>query len=799
VRAGALGLALAALAWAAPAGATGFTELGQELKPRSDVGIKLEGYFRTRGELLYNLDLDRGLTPSGQPLYPVPSDGGQKLYGGDLRLRTDLSVFAPGGTVMVKVRVDTLDNVAAGSDTTGNYAAATTQTSSGNAMRVKRAYGLALTPVGVLLAGRMGNQWGLGMLANGGDCADCDSGDAADRVAFLTPLLGHVWGLAYDISATGPVTSRKDGVRRLDFEPTDNVQTVTFVVLNFREDEALARRRRAGKGTAEYGAYLSHRWQQNDIPSSYLPVASPVPYSTAQVVRRGYKATALDGWLRLTWPSARIEVEAAWLDATVEQASLLPGVELRKPVKSRQIGAALESEFGSPDGRAGGGLNVGYASGDDAPGFGAFPPANGAAPKAGDLEGAQANPPRDNRIDNFRFSPDYRVDRILFREIIGAVTDAVYLRPHGRVVLFRNAAGQLSATLAAVSSWAVSAASPPGRQGFLGVELDPTLIYQSHDGFTLALDHGVFFPGAGFDNPSANLSARPAQVLRARLLLRFLAMRRCWPLLILLQSCAENETPVQSKAAYQAPELAPLACVPNLDGRIDANELQAAFNVPVSYLVSPSGEERAVDFTGQPNPDGTFSVTWDADYATDRVSRITAQPLGDQWFASLFPGGEFVAPFDAGATTLSVYAHSDSALLLLGVASAVEEPPQGKTLLVYTTPITLYQFPIAPGASWVSTGEVKNGFVRGLLYAGKDTYETKVDGMGKLALPDLTFAQALRVKTRVVLQPAAGAAVITRQTSFLFECFGEVARATSRNGEEDENFKTAAEVRRLGL
>ncbi|MCU0654304.1 MAG: TIGR04551 family protein [Polyangiaceae bacterium] len=517
----ALALASALLLAPQTALATGFTEIGQDIRPRTDASFKLEGYFRTRGESLYNLDLDRGLTPSGQPLFPVPSDGGQSLYGGDLRLRTDLSIYAPGGTVAVKVRIDTLDNLAAGSSAVGNYAASTTQVSPDGAMRVKRAYGTVLTPIGVLSAGRMGNHWGLGMLANGGDCADCDSGDAADRVAFLTPLLGHVWALAYDISATGPVTARKDGVRQLDFEPTDNVQTVTFAFLNFRDEGALARRRKAGLGTAEYGAYLSHRWQKNDVPSSYLPTTQPVPYSAAQVVRRGYTATAIDGWLKLTWPSFRLELEGALLQAQIEQASLLPGVELKKPVKSRQLGFALETELGSPEGPGGGGLDAGYASGDPAPGFGAFPLPNGTAPAPGELDGPQANVPRDNRVDNFRFSPDYRIDRVLFREIIGTVTDALYLRPHARVVLFRNAAGQLAASLAVINSWAVQAASTPGRQSYLGLELDPTLVYQSHDGVALALDHGVFFPGAAFDNPESRLSARTAQVIRARLFLRF--------------------------------------------------------------------------------------------------------------------------------------------------------------------------------------------------------------------------------------------------------------------------------------
>jgi hypothetical protein len=38
-----------------------------------------------------------------------------------------------------------------------------------------------------------------------------------------------------------------------------------------------------------------------------------------------------------------------------------------------------------------------------------------------------------------------------------------------------------------------------------------------------------------------------------------------------------------------------------------------------------------------------------------------------------------------------------------------------------------------------------------------------------------------------------------RQTSWFFECFGEVARAKSRTDEPNEDFTVAAEVRRLSL
>jgi hypothetical protein len=89
--------------------------------------------------------------------------------------------------------------------------------------------------------------------------------------------------------------------------------------------------------------------------------------------------------------------------------------------------------------------------------------------------------------------------------------------------------------------------------------------------------------------------------------------------------------------------------------------------------------------------------------------------------------------------------------------------------------------------------------IRGLPYAGKDTYEITVDAAGSLDLPDITFSQALRVRTKVTVEPAAGMAVVTRQASYVFECFGEVARVTSNNGEMNADFTTAAEVRRFGF
>ncbi|MFI5302973.1 MAG: TIGR04551 family protein, partial [Polyangiales bacterium] len=495
---------------AATAHATGFTDVGEDLHARDKTEVSVDGYFRTRAEYLYNLDLDRGLTPSGQALFPVPLDSprGQALSGADMRLRTDVSIYAPGESVAVKARLDWIDDVSMGS------VPVSSAQPTGAAVNVKRAWGEVRTPIGMLAAGRMGSSWGLGILANGGDCLDCDGGDAADRVAFVTPLLGHIFAVAYDFGSVSPTAYQKDGLRSIGLAPSTGANTLTIAALRYHTPSSLVRRNTAGLATLDYGAYFSYRSQLRDSATTEAPA------SGAALLGRGLTASAFDMWARFVTRWVRVEIEAVYLSARVEDASMIPGVHYRTPVTSSQLGAALESEIAEPTGAYGLGVDTGYASGDQAPGFGAYPASN-AHPQSGDLDGLQANPPRDTTVDNFRFHPDYRIDRILFREIIGLVTDAVYVRPHARVRLYDSAPSSVTFSAAAIASWAVYATSTPGLQHPLGLEIDPTLTYATRDGLLFALEYAVLFPWSGLDNPQLGLAAKPAQSWRARMVLRF--------------------------------------------------------------------------------------------------------------------------------------------------------------------------------------------------------------------------------------------------------------------------------------
>ncbi len=268
--------------------------------------------------------------------------------------------------------------------------------------------------------------------------------------------------------------------------------------------------------------------------------------------------------------------------------------------------------------------------------------------------------------------------------------------------------------------------------------------------------------------------------------------------LVGLAACGDNQTH-PDRATYDAGPAQPLSCVPNLDGKIDRSELGAAIGVPARYLVSPVGVSRTVNQSG--GVDAAGHKTWDfsTDYADDQAATISASAPTGKWYADKFPGAQFVSPFDAGGAVDAVYSEDDTAIYLLGLASSIQNPADGQTLYVYDAPVPFLRFPLAPGKTWTSVGTTKNQMLRGLPFAGKDTYEVTVDSEGQMILPDVTFTQAIRVRTKITIEPTVGATTAQFQTSWFFECFGEVARATSKINEGSPDFTSALEIRRLGL
>ncbi len=257
--------------------------------------------------------------------------------------------------------------------------------------------------------------------------------------------------------------------------------------------------------------------------------------------------------------------------------------------------------------------------------------------------------------------------------------------------------------------------------------------------------------------------------------------------LALLAACGVNQTP--------QPEPAPAlpSCVPNRDGTITADELPIAYGATIAYYASPAGATRTIN-TSSP------SKIWDLteERADDVVIALGPTQLKAQWYAGNFPGGEFAV--DGGGGLDGIYHQDDQALWLDGTASREMAPAAGKTLIRYAQPIAVLRFPIRDGDAYTTTAQIPDGIASGLPFIGTDQVDVDITGDGRLDVPYVRFSPALRVRTGVTRKPSTGTPVVKRRNViFLFECFGEIARAESRVDETAVDFTTAAYLRRFAL
>jgi uncharacterized protein (TIGR04551 family) len=483
--------------------------------------IEFHGFYRIRTAALMGLDLNRGPTPSGTTLFPVAPSGARTLTGGDMRLRLEMRLSIARSVNLV-VRVDALDNLVLGSTPYGSPRTAQVpmivatpgqQPPSGGtgsfseSLRVKRAYGEVLLPLGLVMAGRMGPlvAWGLGLAVNGGNELDDDVGDNGDRIAFALPILGHLLTFAYDFSASGPVVALPNQPN-LNLDPNDDVTSWGVVFANYDPPETLARKLRAGMSVINYGILASYRSQDLDVPTYYNNAPQTTTVRRGELVQRNAWSMLADAWFLFRTRDLRIEAEFVFAYGEIANGSLVPGVSLTKPVTSTQYGGVLQIAYAPHKSRWGLGLEIGMASGDDAPGFGITAPANKTRTVRGDMDGPQINYPNDTTSNNLKFHANYRVDLIFWRRIVGQVTDALYVKGGGHVDL----TDRFRLWASAIYSRAMEATTPPGQDANLGVEFNVGIRYDYDPGFEFRLTGGVFLPFAGLRNSALNLEPEAA-------------------------------------------------------------------------------------------------------------------------------------------------------------------------------------------------------------------------------------------------------------------------------------------------
>jgi uncharacterized protein (TIGR04551 family) len=529
--------------------ATDWQEEWVEEKRKLEV-FTLDGYYRLRPNLYHQFNL--GKVPERR-LFPSPRPTEKTQSGADMRLRLE-PTFNISEEVRIKTQFDVLDNVLLGSTPSRSFPGdgfylfdifnegQTAPKSAINALKdsllVREAYGEVTTPVGLLRFGRMNAHWGLGLLRNDGNCLECDFGDQVDRVMFVTePLDGFYVTPMFEFNSEGQYAYPNGPQSQpVDLSNADDSNSWVLAVARRDTPQQVKAKLDNNQGVLNYGVHFSWRTQRYASAGLYSspPVVNPDGSvgPTQGFVPRDATLYIPDVWLRYEERNFRVEFELAAYLGQINNRAQTPSQagdpNLNQALDVVSFGGAAVGEYRLLNGQLNLQLELGFASGDRAPGFGAYPGQPGTGDNGftapGDVEGPQFNCGtggcRDSAIRNFRFNRAYRVDNILWRELIGTVTDAFYAKPTVRYTLTQG----FDLFGSAIYSQSIYAESTPSfTNRSLGIETNVGARYETEDGFVARVDWSVLFPLSGLQESLAENQRElaTAHAIRGTLGIRF--------------------------------------------------------------------------------------------------------------------------------------------------------------------------------------------------------------------------------------------------------------------------------------
>jgi len=521
--------------------------------------FQLSGYLRMRSDVFYRLNLglsdqSGSRSPFPRPLQAFDIGSGGLCAGADrpkscrketilssnmrLRLAPTLNVHS---RVRVRMTVDIFDNLVLGSTPEGYSTAnssrpvsvptnvmsetqAVVQAGTNSwydAVLVKHVWGEVDLPFGRLSFGRMPVHWGLGLVANSGTCAgakrwtvhhkgdpdrctDSDTGDTADRILFAThvPVVNLLVGFAWDFHASGLTTLNLSGDQvainagqAYDLTPADDLQQWTVFLGRIDTPQKVRQRLANGEVVFNYGTRWVFKRQQLDTAANATDLTGDLSTVAGNLVIRKAFVMMPDLWLRLNWKQLQLEFEGVykygWIRHTDDLGGLAGNVG-DKDLTIQQFGWVLRGSYRFLNNKLLVGLELGMASGDDR------------------LEGDDGNihastisnfpGDRSNKTHSlFHFDPNYRVDLIFFRELMGTVHNAGYVKPTIAYHILDN----LTARLDMIYAYALKPVATPGNSPHYGVELDVDLEYRlPEQGFFAGIAYGVFFPLEALNRPT---------------------------------------------------------------------------------------------------------------------------------------------------------------------------------------------------------------------------------------------------------------------------------------------------------
>jgi uncharacterized protein (TIGR04551 family) len=171
-------------------------------------------------------------------------------------------------------------------------------------------------------------------------------------------------------------------------------------------------------------------------------------------------------------------------------------------INIRQFGGVARGTYFGLDGKLRFSFEGGYASGDQYDSEDYIGGKLTSVPGETNVSHARMLPlTGDTNMTRFIFDRDYKVDLILFRHLLGAVSNAIYLKPKLEYDLSRSFVFRVWN----VTSFAARPVATPGNGQMYGIEFDGDLGYQSSS-FFAGFAYGALFPLGAMSHPSTSSS-----------------------------------------------------------------------------------------------------------------------------------------------------------------------------------------------------------------------------------------------------------------------------------------------------
>lgn len=496
--------------------------------------FELDGYFRLRTDWFKNFHLgfrdnpDLGGAPFPRALScgtPNEDPCDNSLSSANMRLRLEPTFNLDEGT-SVHVQADVYDNLVLGSTPVGmdlgagyddmnpppvgafnteQDPAVRGKNSDRDAITIKRAWAEVAVPLGILKFGRMPNHWGMGIYANSGGRDpihgtydyDGDYGDTVDRVSFsavipgtdLRAMIASDWNITRLVSNQTSANVGREG-HPFDLDNSDDMNSWVGVISKIDSPQEFRDTVDRGDLAFNYGVYFEYKTQSWDNDLRGFELGGDLD-TTTRYVPRGLKTYTPDVWAMLGIGPVLLEAELVGQIGTIDS---IDDFGVAGSHNIRKFGGAARFTWTGVENKLRLGLEGGFATGDqwDNTIEGRTHISN--ARLLGDP--AVCNAQNECTFSQFMFDRAYHVDMILWRHLIGAVTNAGYAKPF----LSYDLTSSIGFKVANITSFALKKVATPGNETMYGTEFNGHLGYTG-ERLLASISYGVLFPFSALSHP----------------------------------------------------------------------------------------------------------------------------------------------------------------------------------------------------------------------------------------------------------------------------------------------------------